>query len=74
MQKAGYFPVATFKVPETCWTDYYATMEKRQNSFLKKYKGNRTAEEFIKYQQYEAMLYDKYKNYYGYMFYVGKKL
>ncbi len=74
MQKAGYLPVATFKVPDTCWTDYYFTMKKTQDNFLKKYKGNRTAEEFIKYQQYEASLYDKYKNYYGYMFYVGKKL
>ena len=23
MQKAGYLPVATFIVPETCWTDFY---------------------------------------------------
>ncbi|WP_159520632.1 class I SAM-dependent methyltransferase [Sunxiuqinia indica] len=74
MQKAGYLPVATFKVPDTCWTDYYATMEEVQKPFLKKYKGNRTAEQFIEYQQYETALYNKYNSYYGYMFYVGKKL
>jgi len=74
MQNAGYFPVATFKVPDTCWTDYYATMEKVQKPFLKKYKGNRTAEQFIEYQQYETALYNKYNSYYGYMFYVGRKI
>ncbi|WP_321345058.1 class I SAM-dependent methyltransferase [uncultured Draconibacterium sp.] len=74
MQKAGYLPVATFIVPDSCWSDYYAAMKEMQNPFLKKYKGNKTAEQFIEYQQYEATLYDRYKAYYGYAFYIGKKL
>jgi len=74
MQKAGYLPIATFVVPETCWTDYYSVMQKTQESFLKKYNGNKTAEEFIGYQRYEAELYYKYKAYYGYVFYIGKKI
>jgi ubiquinone/menaquinone biosynthesis C-methylase UbiE len=74
MQKAGYLPIATFVVPETCWTNYYSIMQKTQASFLKKYKGNKTAEEFVGYQRYEAELYYKYKAYYGYVFYIGKKI
>ena len=74
MQKAGYLPIATFVVPETCWTDYYSFMQKTQKSFLKKYNGNKTAEEFIGYQRYEAELYYKYKAFYGYVFYIGKKI
>ncbi|MGZ3882156.1 MAG: class I SAM-dependent methyltransferase [Flavisolibacter sp.] len=74
MQKAGYLPVACFVVPETCWTDYYSAMEASQPSFLEKYKGSKTAEEFIGYQEHEAALYDKYKAYYGYVFYIGKKI
>ncbi|MGE5456988.1 MAG: class I SAM-dependent methyltransferase [Methanococcaceae archaeon] len=74
MQKAGYLPVATFVLPETIWTDYYALQPQMQESFLKKYKGNKSAEEFIDYQRYEAELYRKYKAYYGYAFYIGKRI
>ncbi len=74
MQTAGYIPLAAFTVPETCWTNYYSLMQKSQESFLKKYKGNKTAEEFIAYQRYEADLYYQYKAYYGYAFYIGKKI
>jgi len=74
MQKAGYLPIASYILPETIWTDYYAWQKLRQESFLKKYKGNKTVEEFVASQQYEAELYYKYKAYYGYMFYIGKKV
>ncbi|MBE0646738.1 MAG: methyltransferase domain-containing protein [Bacteroidales bacterium] len=75
MQKAGYIPVATFILPETCWTEqFYVPQEKAQEAFLKKYAGNKTAEEFIEYQRHEARLYDKYKAYYGYVFFIGKKI
>lgn len=74
MQKAGYLPIATYILPETIWTDYYAWQTLRRKSFLKKHKGNKTVEEFVASQQYEADLYYKYKAYYGYMFYIGKKI
>ncbi|HRZ41492.1 MAG TPA: class I SAM-dependent methyltransferase [Bacteroidales bacterium] len=74
MQKTGYLPIATFVVPETVWTDYYALQPQMQASFLEKYKGNRSAEQFIAYQRYEAELFYKYKAYYGYVFYIGKRI
>ncbi len=74
MQKAGYLPVATFVVPEACWTNYYNQQPQMQASFLKKYAGNKTAEEFISYQRHEAELFFKYKAYYGYAFYIGKRI
>lgn len=74
MHKAGYLPIATFVVPEACWTDYYNIMQQTQKPFLEKYNDNKTAEEFISYQRYEAELYYKYKAYYGYVFYIGKKI
>lgn len=73
--KAGYLPTATFVVPETCWTEYYSVQQSRiQESFLKKYAGNKAAEELVAYQRYEAGLFNKYKAYYGYVFYIGKKI
>jgi len=75
MQKAGYIPVATFILPENCWTEhFYAPQVMAQEAFLKKYAGNKTAEEFISSERHEAQLYYKYKEYYGYIFYIGKKV
>ena len=75
MQRAGYLPIATFVVPETCWTDYYyAQVPQMEESFLKKYNGNESAEELIRSERYEVELYNKYKAYYGYVFYIGKKI
>lgn len=73
--KAGYLPVATFILPESCWTDHYFVPKiKAQDIFRTKYKGNKTAEEFIASQSYETELYRKYKEYYGYTFFIAKKI
>ncbi|MHB9295718.1 hypothetical protein PilKf_01466 [Pillotina sp. SPG140] len=74
MQKAGYVPVAAFTLPENCWIDnYFIPQRIRQGEFLKKYAGNKTVEAFIAFMRREADLYSKYKQYYGYVFYIGKK-
>lgn len=75
MQKAGYIPVACFIVPENCWTEhFYAPQIEVQEKFLKKYAGNKAAEQFIANQRHETQLYYKYKEFYGYVFYIGKKI
>ncbi len=75
MQNAGYIPVASFILPDSCWLDdFYAPQIKAQEDFLTKYKGNIPAEEFIANQRHEEGLYRKYKAYYGYVFYIGKKI
>jgi len=75
MQKAGYVPVATFILPENCWTDnFYTPAVAAQKAFLQKHDGNATVEAFIASERREAELYAKYKAFYGYVFYIGKKL
>ena len=75
MQKIGYIPVAAFTLPETCWIDNYFIPQKvRQEEFLKKHAGNKTVEDLIVLMRREADLYSKYKQYYGYVFYIGKKM
>jgi ubiquinone/menaquinone biosynthesis C-methylase UbiE len=75
MQTAGYIPIATFVLPDKCWTDnFYFPQKKAQELFLKQHIGNHTAEELIKNQRHEAELYFKYKQYYGYVFYIGRKI
>ena len=71
MQKAGYIPVATFILPENCWTEhFYAPQVLAQEVFLKK----QVAEDFIANQRHETQLYYKHKEFYGYVFYIGKKI
>lgn len=74
MQQAGYVPVASFILPVYCWTDFYSMHCKAQKTFLKKHAGDKAAEDFIANQRYEEKLYNKYKDFYGYAFYIGKKI
>lgn len=74
VQHAGYVPVAAFVFPESCWTEhYFAPCRKMQEAFLKKHAGNRTAGELIEGQRHEMELYDKYKEFYGYVFFIARK-
>ena len=75
IQKAGYVPVATFILPENCWTKhYFAPQAKAEEIFLKKHVGNKTAEELVASNHHEAELYSKYKAFYGYTFFIAKKI
>jgi len=75
MQKAGYSFIASFALPEKCWTDnYFIPREAAEKALLKKYIDNKTVEAFIEDDKYEVELYSKYKQYYGYVFYIGKKV
>lgn len=75
IEKAGYMPVATFTLPTTCWTDHYFTpLIRAQEIFLDKYAGNKTAEDFVELQRYDAEIYRKYNEFYGYVFYIAKKI
>ncbi len=75
MQKAGYIPVASFILPEYCWTEnFYKPQIQAQELFLSRHKGNHTAEELVANQRHEAELYNRFKDWYGYVFYIGKKI
>ena len=75
LQKAGYIPVANFILPENCWTEhFYIPQVEAQEIFMRKYKGNQKADELVAYQRHEAQFYSRYKEYYGYVFYIGKKI
>ena len=74
MRKAGYDFIAAFTLPEKCWTEnYFIPREAAEKALLEKYPGNVTVEAYIENDKYEVELYSKYKHYYGYVFYIGKK-
>lgn len=75
IQKVGYIPVAAFILPEDCWIEnFYIPQVAAQKVFLDKYAGSKTAEALVENEKREAELYRKYKEYYGYVFYIGKKI
>ena len=51
----------------------FYTTSPAQEAFLKEYSGNAAAADLIAGQRHEQSLYDKYKEYYGYVFYIGQK-
>ena len=74
MQDAGYTPMAHFILPDRCWTaNFYIHMAKRIEEYASLYKGNKVVEEFLERQTEEIEMYNKYKEFFGYVFYIGKK-
>jgi len=76
LQQAGYLTVATFILPEYCWIENFFKPQSAeiQEAFLLKHAGNKMAEELVANLRLEEELYAKYKAFYGYVFFIGKKL
>lgn len=74
LQKAGYTPIATFCLPEYCWTDvFYKPQQEAQRIFMEKYPNNPTAHALLANEKHEEKMYEQYKDYYGYVFYIARK-
>jgi len=75
LQQSGYVPVACFILPENCWREnFYVPQAAAQHAFLLKYAGNKTAEMLVANERRESQLYEKYSRYYGYAFFIGRKI
>lgn len=72
MQDAGYTPVAHFILPEVCWWNYFNPILDYCEAFLQKHNYSEEAKGLVEHFKYEIELYDKYKAYYGYVFYIGQ--
>ena len=74
LQRAGYRLVATFVLPESCWTDnYYQPIAARKEAFRAKHPGDRSVEKLLHFLEFETDMYRRYKDYYGYVFFVVQK-
>lgn len=75
LEKCGYVPIASFILPENCWMEHFYHLQvDAQKIFLNKYQGNPGAEALVANERREVQLYEKYKAFYGYVFYIGKKM
>jgi SAM-dependent methyltransferase len=74
LKDAGYTDIKSFIIPENCWIDnYYAPQQLLNEQFLKDYPGDEGAKMLVDDMKKEAELYYKYKEHYGYVFYIGRK-
>ena len=73
MQDSGYTFVAAFALTENCWTEnYFTPREAAIRRLLKKYNKSETMQKYAELNRHEVELYLKYKQHYGYVFYIGK--
>jgi len=74
MEAEGYSFVASFVLPDECWTEnFYLPQQEAQRKFLLKYPDNKTAKSLVENMMYEFEMYKTYHQYYGYVFYIGRK-
>ena len=75
MAEAGYEPYAHFILPETCWTkNYYEPMQPAMEAFQKDHPGDSKAQAFIDRLKEEIAYYEENKDYFGYVFSLGRKV
>ncbi len=74
MEDAGYKAIAHFVEPEECWWNYFNPILEHIEDFLKEYPGNEHAKGLTEQFKGEIDLYRRYKEYYGYVFYIGQKV
>ncbi|MBE2279840.1 MAG: class I SAM-dependent methyltransferase, partial [Ignavibacteriaceae bacterium] len=67
----GYETISYFRLPESDWIEnYYKPLEEKIKLVKSKYKGDIYAEKVIELEEQEISIYLKYKEFYGYGFYV----
>ena len=75
LEDNGYSPMAYFRLAEYCWTEqYYNPLKKVIPGFLARHNNSKEAIELVENERAEIRLYEKYKTYYGYGFYIAQKL
>lgn len=75
LEESGYSPAGFFFLPEASWIDnYYSPMEMRFQGFLKKHHGSKAAENIVENERKEIELFRSYKDYFGYGFYMARKI
>lgn len=72
LEKAGYQLKGYFPLPEYCWTqNYYEPLELGFEKFLSRHPKNTEANELIAADKQEIALYQQFKAYFGYGFYIA---
>jgi SAM-dependent methyltransferase len=74
LERHGFTPRGYFYLPERCWAEeYYEPLKKGFDEFLWRQGNSEKAVEIVENEREEIALYEKYRGYYSYGFYVAVK-
>lgn len=74
LENNGYTLVGYFHLPQNCWIEnYYKPMKVRFETFLERNNNSDLARKVVGENKTEIELYQKYKDYYSYGFYIARK-
>ncbi|MEJ2604392.1 MAG: class I SAM-dependent methyltransferase [Gammaproteobacteria bacterium] len=74
LERNGYSPVAYFVLPEHCWLDaYYRPTQQRFPTFIETHGASDAVKAVVAAEQREISLYERYREYVGYGYYVARK-
>lgn len=75
IEDSGYSTVGHFVLPKSgWWKNYYNPLLQRINILRQEYIGNKESNDRLDSTEREIELYRKYSDYYGYVFYIMKKI
>ncbi len=75
IKKCGYELITHFTLPESAWwDDYYNPIKMRLAALREKYRGDVDAEKVFSLEETEIIMYEKYHDWYGYEFYVMRRM
>lgn len=74
LERQGYTPIGYFVLPERCWLDaYYRPMQQRIPAFLSAHGHSEAAQAVVAAEALEISLYERYRSFFGYGFYIARK-
>ena len=74
IERCGYDPVAFFVLDDKCWIDnYYKPLIDNSEIFLKRHDYADEVREFVEQSIIEADMYNRFRDYYSYVFYIARK-
>ncbi len=75
IEEAGYTPVANFVLPHNCWVEnYYEPVSALFREYLQRHGNSEEAVNFVECMREEIDMYNRYKEYFGYVFFIAKKI
>jgi SAM-dependent methyltransferase len=74
LERHGYTPLGYLILPEECWTTgYYQPLQDRFPDFLARHEHSEAAQAIVAAEEEEIALYQRYKDFFSYGFYIAQK-
>jgi hypothetical protein len=74
-ERLGFSPIGYFPLPEHCWLDnYHQPLQRRFPAFLDRHEAPGAARALVAAEEREISLYERYKSFVSYGYYVARKL